>query len=82
MFGIENYVGQEMWFTVIPEQISKYLARFQDLSGSTVCSVLEKELLGHEFNQELKILDKSIKRKIGDPITETDIDKFEFEMIP
>ena len=34
-----------------------------------------------EFQQQLNILDKSINSDIGDPVNETDIDKFEVEMM-
>ena len=34
-----------------------------------------------EFQRQLNILDESIKRRIGDPITETEMDKYEVEMM-
>ena len=41
--GIENDVGQAMCFTVINKKSSNPLARFQELSGSVIQSVLDDE---------------------------------------
>ena len=71
-----------MCFTVIPKKISNPFSRLQELSSCTVHSLLYDYQTSPECQHHIKGFDECIKRKIGDPITETDIDKFEEEIVP
>ena len=71
-----------MCFIVITDKSTNPLDRFQELSQSTVLLVLDEDKLGPLYQNLLSRMDESIKRKIGDPIKDTEIDKFKADMMP
>ena len=73
---------KSMCFTVILEQRSNHVSRFQELSRSAIFSALYEDRARSVFQRQHKILDKPIKSRIGNTITEPYIENFEVEMMP